>query len=74
MSVISEIHQQGGSSFLNKCSKFKLDFENEEKKSEKVFCFGDNSIGIDCVKLSVLRTEYFPSALNVLKNSLEILH
>ena len=73
-SVISEIHQLWGSSFFKKYSKFKLDFKNAEKNSEKVFCFRDTCIWIGCVKLSLLRREYLPSALSVLGNSLEILH
>ena len=43
-----------------------------KKKVENVFCFWNNSIWIGCVKLSVLRREYLPSELNVLKNSLKI--
>ena len=42
------------------------------KNIEKVFCFWHNFIWIGCVKLSVLRREYLPSALSVLGNSLEI--
>ena len=45
-----------------------------QKNVENIFCFWNNSILIGCVKLSVLRREYLPSALNVLKNSLKILH
>ena len=43
-----------------------------KKNVEKGFSFCDNSIWIGCVNLSVLRREYLPSALNVLKNSLKI--
>ena len=60
--------------FFGKSWKFQLDFENAAKKSEKVFCFRHNCIWIGCVKLSLLRREYLPSALSVLGNSLEILH
>ena len=73
-SVISEIHQQWGSSLLKKCSKLKLDFKNAAKKSEKVFCFRDNCIWIGCVKLSLLKRKYLLSGLDVLGNRLEILH
>ena len=73
-SVISEIHWLWGSSFFWKCSKFNEDYRNAEKNWEKVFCFWDNSIWIGCVKLSLLRGEYLSSAVNVLKNSLEILN
>ena len=69
-----EIPQLWESSFVWKCSKFKLDFKNAQKNSEKVFCFWDNCIWIGCVKLSLLRTEYLPSALNVLTKSLQILN
>ena len=73
-SVISEIHSLWGSSFFWKCSKFNVDYRNAEKNWEKVFCFWDNSIWIGCVKLSLLRAEYFSSAVNVLTNSLKILN
>ena len=73
-SVTSEIHWLWGSSFFWKCSKFNVDFKNEEKIWEKVFCFWDNSVWIDCVKLSLLRREYLSSAVNVLTNRLKILH
>ena len=46
----------------------------ERKIPEKVFCFWDNSILIGCVKLSLLKSEYLSSAVNVLTNSLKILH
>ena len=54
--------------------KFKLDFKNPQKNSEKGFCFLDHCIWICCVKLSQLRGEYLPSAHSVLGNSFEILH
>ena len=73
-SVILEIPQLWESSFFWKCSKFKLDFKNAQKNSEKVFSFPDYCIWIGCVKLSLLRREYLPSALSVLGNSLDILH
>ena len=60
--------------FFWKGSKFKLDFKNAKKNGEKVFCFRVNCIWIGCVKLSLLRREYLPSALSVLGKSLEILH
>ena len=57
-----------------KCSKFYLDFRNAKKKSwEKVFLFRDDCIWICCVKLSLLRREYFWATVNVLKNSPKIL-
>ena len=45
-----------------------------KKNVEKIFCFWHHSIWIGCVKFSVLRRGYLQSALNVLKNSLKILH
>ena len=60
--------------FFWKCSKFKLDFKNAEKKSEKVFYFWGTFIWIGWVKLSLLRREYLLSAHSLLGNSLEILH
>ena len=48
-SVISEIQNLWGSSFLLKCLKFKLDFKNEAKKWKKVLCFWDNCILIGIV-------------------------
>ena len=41
---------------------------------EKFFCFWDNCIWIGCVKLFLLRREYLSSAVNVVRNSLNILH
>ena len=60
--------------FFWKCSEFNLYFKFSEKNSEKYYCFWDNCIWIGCVKLSLLRTEYLPSALNVLTKSLQILN
>ena len=37
-------------------------------------CFWDNSVRIGCVKLSLLRREYLPSAVNVLTNTYKALH
>ena len=46
----------------------------EKKNSEKVFCFRYNCLSIHCVKFSPLKREYWSSAVNVLTNSLKILH
>ena len=43
------------------------------KNPEKVFCFKDNGVWTCCVKVSTLRPEYVNSAVNVLKNSPNIL-
>ena len=45
-----------------------------KNKIQKKFYFRKNDIGIRCVKLSLSRREYLPSALSVLGNSLEIFH
>ena len=60
--------------FFWKISKLNVDFKNAEKNWEKVFCFFDNSISIGCVKFFLLRTEYLSSAVNVVTNSLNVLH
>ena len=45
-----------------------------QRKAEKnVFAFRDNCIWVGCVKLSLLRSQYFWPAVNMLKNSPEIL-
>ena len=43
------------------------------KNPEKVFCFKDNGVWTCCVKVSILRPEYFYSEVNVLTNSPNIL-
>ena len=60
--------------FLWKYSKFDLDSKNAAKNWEKAFCFRDNWIWIDVVKLSPLTTGYFSSAANVLTRSPKIWH
>ena len=67
------MHHLWGSNFLRKCSKFNLHFETTEKSWEKVFPFRDNSIWVCWFKLFLLRREYFWPAVNVLKNSPEVL-
>ena len=73
-SVISEIQKLLGSSFFQNFSKLNLDFKNSAKKWEKGFCFWDNCIRIDNVRLFLLRTGYFSSAANVLTSSPKICH
>ena len=63
-----------GHLFFPKCSEIDRDFKNVSKKSEKVFCLLDNCIWIGCVKFSLLRREYLPLSVNVLRNSPKILH
>ena len=72
--VIWQINQLWGSSFFCKCSKFHVNFENARKSSEKAFCFWDNYFRTECVKLSLLRREYWSSAVNVLTNTFKALH
>ena len=69
-SAISKINRLWGWSLIWKSSKFNVVFRNGEKNWETVFCFWDNSIWSGCVKLSLLRREYFSFAVNVLTNSL----
>ena len=68
-SVISEIQNLWELSFFWKYSKFKLDFKNPEKNSEKFLCSCGNCILIGIVKLSLLRTEYLTWGGNVLTSS-----
>ena len=60
--------------FFGQCSKFKKDFENAKKNWEKVLFFLDTWIWIGCVKLSLLSKQCLSPAVNVLRNSLRILH
>ena len=73
-SVISEIQNLWGSSFSSKCSKFKLDFINEEKTSENFFSFWDNCTLTGIVKFTLLKTGDLSLAANMLENSSKILH
>ena len=59
---------------FSNCSKFKLNVINEEKTSEKLFCFWDNWISTGIVKLTLLRTGYLSLAANMLANSPKIWH
>ena len=73
-SVIPEIQNLWGSSFLSKCSKFDLYLKNSVKNSQKVLCFWDNCIWIGIVKLSLLKTRFFSSDASVLTSSPKIWH
>ena len=72
--VIWQINQLWRSSFFRKYLKLHVDFENARKNLEKAFCFWDNFVRIGCVKLSLLRREYWSSAVNVLTNTYKALH
>ena len=72
-SVISDIHQLSGSS-LSRCSKFKLHLKNAEKKWGNVFSFFHNCTWIGCLKLSLLRREYFSLVVHMLGNILKTFH
>ena len=63
-----------GHLFFSKYLKFIVDFKNLAKNLGKLFCFWDNCISIDIVKLSLLRTGFFLSAANVLRSSPKIWH
>ena len=67
--VLSGMLKLWGSSFFKKRSKYNVDLKNAQNSSEKDLSFLDNCIWIGCVKLSLLRTEYFSSAVNVLTRS-----
>ena len=71
---IGEYIGHEGHLFFWKYSKFNVDFKKAAKNSEKVFSFWDNSIWIGCVKLFLLRRENLSSSINMLTNSLKILH
>ena len=45
----------------------------EREIEKKAFCYGDNSVLIDCVKLSLLKREYLSSAVNLFTNSYKVL-
>ena len=60
--------------FFGKCSKFNLNLKNAKRNSENIFLFWDNGIWKCCDKLSLLRREYFSSAVNGLTNSPKIFH
>ena len=55
--------------FLRKRLKFHLDFTNEVRNSERVFCLLDTCIGMNCSKFSIIQREYLRSAVNILANS-----
>ena len=71
--VIWQINQLWRSSFFRKCLKFHVDIENARKNLEKAFCFWDNFVRHGCVKLSLLRREYWSSEVNVLTNTYKAL-
>ena len=60
--------------FFSKRLKFDVDSKNGVKNWEKIFCFWDNYIWIDCCKISLLPREYFSLTVDVLTNSPKHLH
>ena len=60
--------------FFSKRLKSNLNFKKEAKNWKKVFCFSGNWIWTGIVKLFLLRTGYFSSAVNALTSSTNILH
>ena len=60
--------------FFSKCSNCNINFNNEGKNSEKVFCSWFNCIWIGILKLSPLRTGYISSVANGLTSSPKISH
>ena len=55
--------------FFFKTLKVSFALQKRSKKLRKSFCFWDNYISIDIVKLSLLRTGYFSSVANVLTST-----
>ena len=45
-----------------------------QKNWEQAFGFWDNCMWISCVKLSLLKTEYLSSAVNVLTNTYKVVY
>ena len=68
-----EILQLEDSPFYSKCSPFHVDFRDAIKNQENLLYFEDNGVWTFCMKVSILRREYVYSAVNVLKNSPNIL-
>ena len=62
------------SHLFSKMFKIWFRFENCTQKFRKSFWFSDKCIWIVCIELSLLRTEYLSSAVNVLTKSLKTLH
>ena len=60
--------------FFPKCLKLNIDFKYVKNRWEPICCFWDSCIWIGWVKLSLLRREYLSSAVNMLINSLTVLH
>ena len=59
---------------FSKGSKFNADSKNEQKNSEKTFCFWDKCIWIVTIHLSLLLREYLSLAVNVLRKGLKNFH
>ena len=60
--------------FLSKSSKFNPDFKNKEQNREHFFLSYIVASELIMLKLSLLRREYLSSAVNILTNSLKVLH
>ena len=60
--------------FVRKRSKFNLHFKNSEINSENVFSFLENCTWICCLKLFLLRREYFSLVVNMLINIFKTFH
>ena len=63
-----------GSSLFWKFSKLSLNWQNVRRNWEKVFCFWNSCIWRYWNNLSLSRREYLSSAVNVFRNSPNILH
>ena len=60
--------------FFFEMFKIKCGLQKCKKTLEKTYTFLDNWSSIGCDKISLLPTEYFSSALNVLTNGFKILY
>ena len=60
--------------FFWKCSKFSANSKNEEKNTEKRFCFWEKWIWLVCIHLSLQIREYLSQAVTILKKGLKNFH
>ena len=60
--------------FFLQMFKISCTFRKCKKKWENAFGFWDNCVRIGCIKLCLLRRQYWSSAVNVLTNTYKALH
>ena len=66
VAVTSKKHRLWGSSLFENVQNLFYISKMQKKNSESVFSFRENCISIGCLKLSLLRREYFWPGVNVL--------